>query len=165
MYLMSEIDPSEFLAAHAGEIIETSMQSMAKRHLEHYHRLGHEASMGKLRDLLNKVIDGSRRRNLVPILAYAEKVGTERYESGFEFVEVQSAFNMLEEAIWRAMLASYPQAELGEALGLITTLFGAAKDRLATTYLSLATEKKVPSLDLQVLFRGTQNTGGGAQGS
>jgi hypothetical protein len=73
--------------------------------------------------------------------------------------------NLVEEAVWRAMLAAYPQTELGHALGLVATLFGAAKDRLASTYLSLATQKHVPSLDLRGLFTGTQNTGGGARGA
>jgi hypothetical protein len=48
------------------------------------------------------------------------------------------------------------------ALGIVATILGAAKDKLASTYLSRATEKHVPSLDLAALFRGTQNTGGGA---
>jgi hypothetical protein len=45
---------------------------------------------------------------------------------------------------------------------VVATILGAAKDRLATTYLSRATETHVPTLDLTALFRGTQNTGGGA---
>ena len=156
------MDPSSFLAARADQIIDAAMAAMAIRRLPSYERMGAEASAKKLRELLGHVIDGARARTMVPILAYAEQVGNDRYQSGFEFVEVQSAFNLLEESIWLAILSGCPPAEQGAALGLVATLLGAAKDRLASTYLSLATETHVPSLDLSSLFRGTQNTGGGA---
>jgi hypothetical protein len=150
------MDLSEFLTARAGEIVGQATTAMEARRLEHYERLGRVATAARMRALIEQVIEGARTRDLVPILHYAEEIGKQRYESGFEFVEVQSAFNLLEEAIWRAMLASYPQAELGEALGVVATVLGVAKDRLASTYLSLATETHVPSLDLSALFRGTQ---------
>jgi len=156
------MEPSDFLAARADTIVSSAMAAISKRHLAQYERQGHDASEQKLRALLDRVIDGARSRNLVPILKYAEQIGNERYQSGFEFVEVQSAFNLVEETIWRAMLEAYPPGELAAALGIVATLLGAAKDKLACTYLSLATEKHVPSLDLASLFRGTQNTGGGA---
>jgi urease accessory protein UreF len=156
------MDLSDFLAARAGEIVNEAVAAMAARKLEHYERLGGEATAARIRALFDHVVDGARTRDLIAILGYAEQIGKQRYRSGFEFVEVQSAFNLLEEAIWRAMLASYPQPELGLALGVVATVLGAAKDRLASTYLSLATETHVPSLELGSLFRGTQNTGGGA---
>jgi hypothetical protein len=105
-----------------------------------------------------------RCRHLDAVTQYAERIGNERFESGFDFVEVRSAINFLEEATWTKMLASYPQAELGHALGLVATLVGAAKDTVASTYLTRATNTHVGSLDLQSLFRGTQNTGGGQVG-
>ncbi len=156
------MDLSDFLAARADAILDTATAALAARRFDHYQRLGDEATRRKLRDLLDLVIQGARHRDLVPILEHAERIGNERYDSGFDFVEVRSAFNIVEEAIWRAMLDGFPQAELGAALGIVATLFGAAKDRLASTYLSLATETHVPSLDLTKLFGGTQNTGGGA---
>ena len=156
------MDPSSFLAERAEPVIEAALAALAKRHLAHYERLGRDASARRLRDLVDHVIEGARTRNLGPVLSYAEQVGNERYDSGFEFVEVRSAFNLVEEAIWRAILDGYPVAEQGVALGVVATILGAAKDKLATTYLSRATETHVASLDLAALFRGTQNTGGGA---
>ena len=156
------MDLSEFLGARGDEIVKEAVAAMAARRLEHYERLGREATAARVRALFDHVVEGAQTRDLVPILGYAEQIGKQRYESGFEFIEVQSAFNLLEEAVWRAMLAAYPQAELGVALGVVATILGAAKDRLASTYLTLATETHVPSLELGSLFRGTQNTGGGA---
>lgn len=154
---------SDFLTARADEILHTAVDGMSARRLESYERLGRDESTRRVRALLDLVIDSARTRDLVPILAHAERVGNERYRSGFEFVEVQSAFNLLEEALWRTLLSSYPQSGLAEALGLISTVLGAAKDKLASTYVSLATGSHVPSLDLNALFSGTQNTGGGVR--
>lgn len=156
------MDPGSFLATRTDTILGSAMAAMAKHHLVHYERFGRDAAARRLRDLFDRVVEAARTHNLGHILAYAEQVGTERYESGFEFVEVRSAFNLLEEAIWRAILDGYPPAEQGAALGVVATVLGAAKDKLAATYLSRATQTHVPSLDLAALFRGTQNTGGGA---
>lgn len=154
---------SDFLAARADDIVRQAALSLGTRRLEHYEELGEGTAAERLRELLRWVIECARTRDLVPILEHAERVGRERYESGFEFVEVQAAFNIVEEAVWRELLEAYPQAGLAEALGVVSTILGVAKDKLASTYISLATGKHVPSLDLNALFKGTQNTGGGAQ--
>ena len=155
------MDLHAFLTQHADAIVGHATDAIATRKLKSYLKVGTEISRGKLRALFDRVVEGVQTHRLDPVVEHAERVGKERYESGFEFVEVQSAFNLLEEAIWNEMLAEYPAQEMGVALGMVATLLGAAKDRLACTYLSLATHAHVGTLDLQSLFRGTQNTGGG----
>jgi len=95
---------SDFLAARADDIIQHAMSTMGTRRLDHYERLGEEASAEQLRAFLRLIIEAARTRDLVPVIEHAERVGRERYESGFEFVEVQGAMNLLEEAIWRELL-------------------------------------------------------------
>lgn len=153
-----------FLASRADQIVGHAVDIMSERPLPSYTKLGRDDATQKLRLLFERVVEGARTRHLDPIVEHAERIGNERYESGFEFVEVQSAMNLLEESIWASMLAEYPPGEVGSALGIVATLLGAAKDRLACTYLSLATKTHVGSLDMQSLFRGTQNTGGGLPG-
>jgi hypothetical protein len=68
---------------------------------------------------------------------------------------VQTAFNVLEEAMWRKIVAVTPPEHLAEAIGLLTTVLGAGKDALARTYVALATNQHVASLDLGALFQGT----------
>lgn len=153
------MDLHTFLRDRADQIVEHATDAVVTRKLHSYRKLGVEATRARLRELYDRVVEGVRTQHLDPVVEHAERVGNQRYESGFEFVEVQSAFNLLEEAIWHAMLDEYPEEEVGVALGMIATLLGAAKDRLACTYLSLATHTHVASLDLQSLFRGTQNTG------
>jgi len=48
-----------------------------------------------------------------------------------------------------------PPERLAESLGLVSTVLGTGKDRLARTYVTLATRTQAPALDLHALFRGT----------
>ena len=102
------------------------------------------------------MLDALRSRNLGPIVASAEQVARERFEAGYDLSEVQTAFNALEEATWSRIFAGLQPTQFAEALGLVGTILGAAKDALARTYVSLATNTHAPSLDLQALFAGTE---------
>jgi len=154
----------DFLTVHSDAILTHTVQAMSKRELAHYERLGPGGAEQRLRELLDHIRQGARTHHLDPVIEYAERIGNERFESGFDFVEVQGAVSLLEESIWLRILDDYPKDDAVLALSLVATLFGATKDRLASTYLSRATKTHVASLDMQRLFGGTQNTGGGAQG-
>ena len=58
--------------------------------------------------------------------------------------------------MWRQVVASVPPEDLAEATGLLSTVLGFGKDVLARAYVSLASQRHVPSLDLTALFAGTQ---------
>ena len=108
--------------------------------------------MERLYDL---AVDAIERRNLETFLEYAAALARERYYAGVSLAEVQTAFNVLEEAIWRCALETIPPGELAEALGLVGTVLGAGKDHLARTYVSLASSCHVPALNMLSLFAGT----------
>ena len=77
-----------------------------------------------------------------------------RFNSGFDISEVQAAFNSLEVAMWRRVVASTSLDELAESIGLLSTVMGFAKDTLARKYISLASNRHVQSLDMSALFGG-----------
>ena len=56
--------------------------------------------------------------------------------------------------MWRRVVAAEPPDALAECIGLLSTVLGAGKDALARTYVSLASHRRVPSLDLSALFEG-----------
>jgi hypothetical protein len=109
----------------------------------------------RLGTLYELVVRCAAERRLAPILDYAVHLAEERHAAGFDLGEVQTVINVLEEAIWRVVLVDVPAADQGEALGVVGTILGAAKDKLACTYVSLATSQPTRSLDLGKLFRGT----------
>jgi hypothetical protein len=103
---------------------------------------------------LDLVAECLKRRTLIPISSYAQGVAQQRFDSGFEIAEVQTAFNVAEEAIWHVVIARLPADCLIEAAGLVGTVLGAGKDALARTWVSLAAGEHVTSLDLTALFEG-----------
>ena len=153
---------ADFLADHTPSILEQATLSMKRAHLAHYEKSGEGAT--RLGVLLELVIVATRERRLAPVLDHAERIATERHAAGYSLAEVQTAINVLEEAIWRAILADVPPAEQGEALGLVATVLGQTKDKLASTFVSLVSKKTTTTLSLESLFRGTQNTGQGTNG-
>lgn len=138
-------------------ILEEAYAALQRSPATHYDSAGEQPTRQRLKDLLDLVVTAIHERDLTTVVAYSEQVARERFSSGFDISEVQTAFNALEEAMWRRVVAAEPPPELAEAIGLLSTVLGAGKDALARTYVSLASRKHVPTLDLSALFRGTNS--------
>ncbi len=135
-------------------IVDAASSALDRSQLAHYDDVGADERRRRIRSLFEVVLASLDQRDLVPIQRYAETIAHERFEGGFGISEVQTAFNVLEEATWRHVVVSTDPAELAESIGIVATVLGAGKDMLARTYVALATERHVPSLDLTALFRG-----------
>jgi hypothetical protein len=142
-------ESSDQILAAAGEAVE-------RTHLKNYERAGKEQTHQRLKALFVLTTRAVKERNLGPMIAYAETIAQDRFAAGFDLSEVQTAFNVLEEAIWTRILKGMPPAEYGEALGLVATVLGAGKDALARTYVTLASKSRAGSLNLHSLFSGTE---------
>ena len=147
----------EALSVARDDVLQEASASLERGHLVHYEASGLEASGRRLNDLFDLVVECLAERTLAPIAQYANNVAEERFNAGFDIAEVQTAFNVLEEAIWRVVIPGLPTQELLDSAGLIGTVFGAGKDALARTWVALATSQHVPSLDLTALFEGRAN--------
>ncbi len=145
---------ARFLADREDLILEEACAALSRAHLPGYERAGAEVTGDRLRALHAMLIRCVEHRRLAPIVDQARRIAEERSRAGFDLGQVQIAFNVLEEAIWRAMLTDLPAEEQGEALGVVATILGAGKDALACAYVSLAAGAPTRSLDLSVLFRG-----------
>ena len=123
--------------------------------MQHYESTHATDVQQRLAALYDHLLESIQRRDLGPIVTYAERVAGERFSAGYDLSEVQVAFNALEEATWSRVLSNLEAADFAEAIGLISTVLGAGKDALAREYVSLAAERHIPSLDLRALFSGT----------
>jgi hypothetical protein len=144
-----------FLVAERVAIIQEAEDALNRLHERHYESLGADTLKLRLETLYDQLVSAVASRDLSAVVAYAGGVAQERYDAGYDLSEVQAAFNALEAATWRCILANPESVDLAEALGLVSTVFGAAKDALGRRYVSLATQTRVPSLDLRALFDGT----------
>jgi hypothetical protein len=112
----------------------------------------------RVQTLYDLVVKCVRERNLTPMRVSAKAVAAERFASGFDLWEVQTAVNVLEEAIWLRILKELQPSQFAEALGLVSTVLGASKDTLARTYIGLVSKTHAPSLNMQSLFAGTNGS-------
>jgi hypothetical protein len=140
---------SDVIVAHAHDAISRSQ-------LNGYKKAGEEEVNKRLSRLFQLTLNCVQDKNLTPMISYSETIGRERFDAGFDLSEVQTAFNVLEEAIWLKILKELPPEQFAQALGLISTVLGAGKDNLARTYVSLASKTKAPSLNLQAICKGTE---------
>jgi hypothetical protein len=147
-------DVLEVLNQEGDAIVEGAAEALERSGLRHYAEAGPDAARDRLRQLFTLVVESVSTRDLVAMIDHSTHVARERYEAGFDISEVQTAFNVLEEAIWARVIEHVDPSDLAEALGLVGTVLGAGRDALACTYVSLATHQHVPSLDLSALFRG-----------
>jgi hypothetical protein len=150
------MDTAEFLIRERGAIVREAEDALAHLHERHYESEGAGRLRQRLEMLFDELVDAVSARDLSSVVVYAGTVAQERFEAGYDLSEVQAAFNALESATWRRILADLEAGELAGALGLVSTVFGAAKDALGRRYVSLATQAHAPSLDLRALFAGTE---------
>ena len=147
-------DTAELLERERAAIVAAAGDALARAHARHYDSAGVEETTRRLDALYDRLVEALRTHDLGAVLRHAEEVAEERFDAGYDLSEVQTAFNVLEEAIWTRALAVVEPARLAEALGLVSTVLGAGKDALARRYVSLAAGAHAPSLDLRALFGG-----------
>lgn len=144
----------EILVNNQTDIINEAFYSLQRSHLKHYDSSRADENWQRLAKLFDLTLNGVKTKSLVDMVTYSEKVAKERYESGFDLHEVHSAYNVLEETLWKAIIKEIDPAELAESLGLVSTILGTGKESLALTYVSLASKQKAKSLNLTQLFKG-----------
>jgi len=144
----------EILINNQTDIINEAFTSLQRSHLKHYDTSRADDNWQRLAKLFDLTLNGIKTRSLIDMVTYSEKIAKERYESGFNLHEVHTAYNVLEESIWKAIVKEVDSTELAESLGLIGTVLGTGKEALAIAYVSLASKQKVKSLNLTQLFKG-----------
>jgi hypothetical protein len=146
---------AELLTRDAADLVEEATDSVLRRHLGHYAAQGRDEVRGHVAALYDRLVACVASKDATAMIEHARAVAEARFASGFDLQEVQTAINVIEEAVWKRILAKLPPEELANAIGLVSTVLGMGKDALARSYVSLATRSHAPSLDLKALFRGT----------
>jgi hypothetical protein len=138
----------DLLRAERLEILEEAARGVAR--LERYRLDGERTTRERLEALYVQVEAAVERRSLSGIVSYSATVARERHEAGFDFLDLLTAFSVLEGAIHRRTIASLPPEERALGLGLVGTAFAHGKRSLGQAY-AAATG---PALDLTPLFTG-----------
>jgi hypothetical protein len=138
-------------------VVEKSCTQICEVKLKGYTKVGSTMTKLKLTNLYKKVIECAKKKELIPMLQYTEKIAKERFASGYDLHEVQTAINSIEENIWQLIFKNIKADKLAESLGLVSSILGAGKDNLARNYVALATKTKVSTINLQSLLSGSES--------
>jgi hypothetical protein len=142
-------DIVELLRAERAEIIDETAAAVAR--LEHYRRDGEKVTRRRLEALYREVASAVERRDLTGICAHSAAIARERWETGFDHLELLSAFTALEAAIHRRTAEELPPRERALGFGLVGTAFSHGRRYLGEAFGALGTS---PALDLTPLFTG-----------
>ncbi len=138
------------------EAVADAIEGLERATLPHYTASRTEQNRERLARLYDLTTACVATRTLLPMIEYAQGVARERYRDGFGLEEVHTAFNVLEEVIWRKITTRMEPSQYPEAFGLVSTVLGAGKQELAIEYVALVSRSRdVHSLDLTALFKGT----------
>jgi hypothetical protein len=135
------MDLLELLDKCDQSILNDASTALTKFRLKHYDG-DIEKFHARLALLFDYIVKGVKEKNVMPVVCYVEQIAEQRFKSGFDLQEVQMAFNVLEEHIWKYVLEYISAGSQAEALRLISSIIGAGKDALARTYFHLATISK-----------------------
>ncbi|MFH0944298.1 MAG: hypothetical protein V2A76_03795 [Planctomycetota bacterium] len=147
----------ELLNDESEQMIDDAVVALRRARLKHYEEKDETTIRARVATLYRHTVESIGRRDLTNLVRYADAISRIRYEEGFGLRELQTAFNVLEEAIWRRVLKCVDDEEIIDALGLVSTALGVGKDRLACSYLEHARGIPPASLDQRALFSGTEN--------
>ncbi len=146
------MDLKELLKTQSAEILECALQSLNCAHLKSYDKSSEQENKNRLLNLLTLTQKCVAEKKLIPMREYTAKIAKERFEAGFDLHEVHTAINALEEELWNRVTKHITPKNLGEALGLISTVLGAGKEELALSYVTLASKTRTQTLNLTELF-------------
>jgi hypothetical protein len=133
------MDAIGLLRERLDGILDYATEKMARSHLKHYEMMGSDQTRERLRTLCNALLESLLKDSRTPMIRYADKIGEERFSAGFGLVEVQTAFNVLEEAIWDRILKDMKPDEYANAVESVNGMLRTGKDAVTRIFLSLVT--------------------------
>jgi hypothetical protein len=137
------------------EILDEAVNTLQTAHFAHYESWGDELTRESLGDLYEHIMISLHHRDLAHIIRHCEDLATQRFNAGFDLVEVQTTFNALEQTMWRCWVAAAPAPEVAQGVGVLSSVLGAGKDAAARTYVRLASHRHAPAIDIEALAGGT----------
>ncbi len=102
---------NQLLKQKKAEILRQANNALARAHLTHYDSDGTAKNEVRLETLYNLMVHCINERDVTAMIHYSEKLAYDRFASGFDLQEVQAAFNVLEEVIWKQSIAECPPSD------------------------------------------------------
>ncbi len=151
------METSAVLASAGDRVVGQALAALERCHQTHYQRSRPEESRRYMRNLFDLVVQCMREGDVSPIIASCQEIAADRFEAGFDIVEIVGTLNVLEEVLWRHVADGDQRIE---TLGLVHTILGAGRDALARTYVDRASRGRGPLDEQPAASRGGGEAGG-----
>ena len=149
------MDLSELFRSWEEDLVNEAVTELRHARLQHYIADGEEITRERVARFIDRALECISLHRAEPVIEHAERIARERYASGYDLFEVQTAINVIEEALWKRILSSVGPNELAHALGMVNAIFGMSKDVLARTYVALATGRDAPRKEAAEILDGS----------
>jgi methylmalonyl-CoA decarboxylase len=136
------VDASAVLLSAEDRVIDEAVAALAQRGQAHQQSPGPDGRRRDVRQLFRLVLRCLHAERAKPIIRPSEQIATHCYAAGIDLAEIQEAFDVLAEVIWRQLAGALADGQLIQALGLLSAIVGAGKDAMARTYVALATRDR-----------------------
>lgn len=149
-------DVAFFLRERHDALVADAADRLTTAPFTHYRDIGPDAIEERLSRLLDVIIAATQDHRLDGAALYASGLAKARQGAGFRLDEVQAALNALEATLWGAITGEMSPTAQVSALEIVSTVFGAIKDRIGCSYSAQAAATKPSSIDVSRLFDGTE---------
>ena len=133
----------ELLKTNPDKILFDATEFLSRSDLEHYKKFNQESLRAKLAKLFFATRECVEKNSFDPIQKFISQVAPDRFESGFELYEVQTAINILEECYWKNIVDRVNSEEKMQALVRTHEILCSAKNTLAKSYVEF--EREAPA--------------------
>jgi hypothetical protein len=148
------VELSELFRSWEDDLVNEAVTELRHARLQHYIADGEEITRERVTMFIERAMECLASRRAQPMVEHAERIARERYAAGYDLFEVQTAINVIEEALWKRVLSSVEPEELARALGMVNAIFSMSKDVLARSYVSLATNREAPRQEIEEILDG-----------
>jgi len=122
------------LLEHEAELVNEIHRQLVHSTAQHYKELEWEVLLRRVESLVAFFMMSVRETPDL-FFNYIAQAVEERIEEGFRLAEILMAMRILEEKIWLVIVEDVPLPGRTAALARVTGIIGAAKARLAVSYL------------------------------
>jgi len=117
------------------ELVNEIHRQLVHSTSQHYKNLDYEVLLRRVESLVAYFLM-SLRETPDLFLKYVSQAVEDRIDEGFRLAEILMAMRILEEKVWFIIVEDVPLPGRTAALARITATIGAAKDRLAVSYVA-----------------------------
>jgi methylmalonyl-CoA decarboxylase len=132
------VEVSAVFASAEEQVVGEALAALERRDQVHNHPPRPEEHRRNVRQLFGLVLRCVREGRADRIITPSEQIAAHGFAAGIDITEVQGAFNVLTEVLWRHAADALADEQRVQALGLVNAIAVAGKDAVARTYVALA---------------------------